>query len=153
MKVMTERFVFDNPFRALVDPKTVPESELVLDFVRSSGPGGQNVNKTSTKAQLRWDIQASRIFTEDEKRLLVNRLRHRINNRGEVWLASDEERSQLQNKQRVIRQLQDLIGQALTPEIPRVATRPTKGSRERRLADKSLQSRKKAARDKVRDHD
>lgn len=134
-----------NPFV----PETIvriPESEIKVEFVRSSGPGGQKVNKTSTKAQLRWNIDASTVFSSKEKALLKKRLAHKLTKEGEIVLSADTERSQLQNKMAVIARLQTLVRTALIPKRKRIATKPTRGSKERRLSDKKKQSRKKKMR-------
>src|SRR3989338_6623941 len=80
------------------DPPAVPAGELQIDFVRSSGPGGQNVNKTSTKAQLRWKVGASSAFSEEEKMKIREYAGKRLNNDDEIVVAADTERSQLQNR-------------------------------------------------------
>lgn len=124
----------------------VPLAEIHLDFVRSSGPGGQNVNKTSSKVQLRWHVGRSRAFTEEEKGLIHQYLRKRLNNAGEIVLASDRLRSQLQNRAFVVEQLQRLVSQALVRRAKRKATRPTRASKERRIEGKKIHSQKKRAR-------
>ena len=134
-----------NPFKALFTAR-IPESELEIDFVRSGGPGGQNVNKTSTKAQLRWNVAASTAFTEREKALIERRLSRRMTKEGTLILSSERERSQLQNKEAVIERLQSLVHEALKPQTKRVATKPTRGSKERRLKAKKERSQKKQAR-------
>jgi len=125
---------------------TIPESEIVLDFVRSSGPGGQKVNKTSSKAQLRWNVDRSVVFSDEEKSLIKTFLANRINNEGEVVLASDQERSQFQNKEFVVGLLHALVSHALTPKKKRRPTKPTRSSQRQRLESKARQSRKKEQR-------
>ncbi len=124
----------------------IPESELVIDFVRSSGKGGQNVNKTSTKAQLRWNVDASAVFTPEQKQIIKEALAGRLNLAGEIIVMSQEERSQLQNKEHVIERLRSLVAEALIPEKERIATRPSRGSKERRLSEKKQVSRTKESR-------
>ena len=116
--------------------QTIPDSELQFEFTRSSGPGGQNVNKTSTKAQLRWPVFASRVFTEAEKQLIAQKLAHRLTQDGLIAIDVSEERSQAQNKQRAIELLHGLVAEALTPVTPRVPTKPTKASKASRLNSK-----------------
>ncbi|MHB8830677.1 MAG: alternative ribosome rescue aminoacyl-tRNA hydrolase ArfB [Patescibacteria group bacterium] len=138
-----------NPFgkvEANDDPRSVPESELQLEFVRSSGKGGQNVNKVSTKAQLHWNLEQSAAFTPEEKDLIQAYLVNRINDEGEVFLTSQETRSQDQNRALVIESLNRLVTEALTPRTKRVATKPTFASRERRLETKKHQAEKKRLR-------
>jgi len=128
------------------DPKSVPESELQLEYVRSSGKGGQNVNKVSTKAQLHWNLEQSAAFTPQQKDLIRVYLANRINDEGEVFLTSQETRSQDQNRALVIASLNRLITEALTPRTKRIATKPTFSSRERRLETKKHQAEKKRLR-------
>lgn len=124
-------------------PRCVPDAEIRLEFVRSSGPGGQKVNKTSSKAVLRWNVDASTAFTPEEKEIIKTKLANRINKAGELYLDSDRLRSQFQNRDAVIGLLQDLITEVLTPQTERKATRPTRSSKERRLDDKKRQGQKK----------
>lgn len=142
-----------NPFEKIEDsaeagddPKSVPESELVLEFVRSSGKGGQNVNKVSTKAQLHWNLEQSATFTPQEKALIRAYLGKRVNEKGEVFLTSQETRSQDQNRTLVIALLNRLVTEALTLRAKRIATKPTASSRERRLETKKHQAEKKRQR-------
>ncbi|KKQ35812.1 MAG: Class I peptide chain release factor, partial [Candidatus Nomurabacteria bacterium GW2011_GWB1_37_5] len=116
------------------------ENELVIDFVRSGGAGGQNVNKVSTKAKLRWNVENSKIFNPEEKELIKIYLKNRLTNEGDIILEAQEERSQLQNKERAIERIKKLVGEALTPEKERKATKPTKSSKEKRLEGKKIQS-------------
>ena len=125
---------------------SVPMSEILITFARSSGPGGQNVNKVSSKAQLRWDIWGSRAFSSDEKARLVRELTSYLTWKNEVILQSDETRSQLQNKERVIRKLNALVEKALLPLKVRVPTKPTKSSKLRRVEHKIKHSQKKKRR-------
>jgi ribosome-associated protein len=116
--------------------RLIPEAEINLDFARSSGPGGQNVNKTSTKAQLRWHLDSSAAFSPEEKALIAERLAHRLTSEGYLAIDVSEERSQLQNKQRAIEILTELVNEALVPAIPRRATRPPRSSKLARLQSK-----------------
>ncbi len=131
----------------------IPEDELEINFVRSSGKGGQNVNKLSTKAQLRWNIDKSLAFSDEEKEKIKFSLANRINKEGELLLESQEERSQLQNKQRVVERLNNLIKTALAPQQERIATKPTYGSKERRLEEKKMQGKKKKERSWQSNHE
>ncbi len=124
-------------------PRRVPESEIHIEFARSSGPGGQKVNKTSSKAVLRWNVDASSAFTPEEKEIIKTRLANRINKAGELYLDSDTQRSQFQNRTNVEELLERLITEVLTPQAARIATRPTRGAKERRLEDKKRQGQKK----------
>jgi ribosome-associated protein len=125
------------------DPPAVPESEIRLDFVRSSGPGGQKVNKTSSKAQLRWSVCGSQAFTEAQKAAIRESAGHRLNNEDEIVLAAETERSQSQNRDEVIRRLQELVAGALAPRNERQPTKVSRSQKQRRLEDKSRTADKK----------
>ena len=134
---------------AHAEQRLIPESEYVITFVRSSGPGGQKVNKTSSKAELRWSLARSTFFDEEQEAVLRIKLKNRINKEDELVLASDQHRSQLQNRAAVVERLNELVAEALEPEIERKATKPTKGSQERRMAEKTKHGKKKEGRGKV----
>lgn len=127
----------------------IPHDEIHIDFVRASGPGGQNVNKTATKAQLRWRVGASRVISAQEKERIRARLRNRINNNDEIILSSSGERSQAQNKDAVLKRLQQLVRRALIVPKKRTATRPTRAAKTRRLETKKHISTLKKLRKKV----
>ena len=120
--------------------------EFVFTATRSSGPGGQNVNKVSTRVELRFDIGASSLLNDEEKTILFEKLANKINAEGELILVCQTERSQLQNKEKVIEKFNLLILRALTPRKKRKATRPTRSSVEERLEIKRQQSEKKGRR-------
>jgi ribosome-associated protein len=124
----------------------VPLSEIRITFVRSQGPGGQNVNKTSSKAQLRWHVWESKAFSTEEKNLIVKALAPYLTWRGEVIISSEQTRSQSQNKALAIRRLQTLVAKAVIPAKARVATKPTKASKLRRLESKIKHAKKKKGR-------
>lgn len=132
--------------------RVVPESELQIEFVRSSGPGGQNVNKTSTKVQLRWPVKTSAEFNDEEKKIIAFKLAHRLTLEGAIAIDVSETRSQTENKQRAIDMLNELVNEALTPEIPRVPTRPPRSSKLARLENKQKRGAIKQLRKPV-DHD
>jgi ribosome-associated protein len=123
----------------------IPEDQLRWSYVRSGGPGGQNVNKVNSKAVLRWqppgDFLPPAAWARFQK--LANRY---LTVEGEVVIASDEYRDQLRNTQRSADKLRVLLLTALVPPKRRVATRPTKSSRLRRLAEKRRSSEKKQSR-------
>lgn len=127
----------------------IPENEIQIDFVRSSGPGGQNVNKVSTKAQLHWKVGESQVFDEAEKHRIREVLANRLTKEDEIVLSCDEERSQTRNKEIVIERLNDLVASALVEEEERVPTRPTRASREKRLGEKKIQAEKKKGRKNI----
>jgi len=118
----------------------IPEGELQWRFSRSSGPGGQGVNTTDSRAQLRWDLTTSTALTDDQRSRLLHRLGPRLIN-GVLQISASEQRSQLQNRDAAERRLVEIVATALAPP-PRArrATRPTKGSQERRIAGKKRRS-------------
>lgn len=124
----------------------VPENEIALVFVRSSGPGGQNVNKTSTKAQLHWHVGSSKAFSDEQKAAIRKGAGVRLNAKDEIVLASDNERSQLQNRGEVVRRLQVLVAKALMPRRARRPTKVSKSQKRLRLSDKRRVGEKKSAR-------
>ena len=124
----------------------VPFGEISIDFVRSSGPGGQKVNKTSSKAQLRWNVGASEAYTDEQKVMIREVAGNRLNADDEVVLSEQNERSQFQNKDTVIKRLQKLVVEALTPKKKRKPTKPSKAQKQRRLDEKKKQGQKKKMR-------
>jgi ribosome-associated protein len=121
-------------------------SEFVFQASRSSGPGGQNVNKVSSKVELRFSVNDSQLLNEEEKLMLTEKLGNKINKLGEIVLVAQTDRSQLKNKEKVIRKFYLLIERALMPPKKRYKTRPTKASIERRLESKRVVSTIKAIR-------
>ncbi|HPF95153.1 MAG TPA: alternative ribosome rescue aminoacyl-tRNA hydrolase ArfB [bacterium] len=118
-------------------PPVIPRHEFRVEYVRSSGPGGQKVNKTSSAVFLRWPIKLSQALTEEQKDLLMENLKNRINDAGELVLKVQELRSQKQNLERAIEIVQELVEKSLKPQIERKATKPSRGAKERRLDEKS----------------
>ncbi len=112
------------------------DSEFVFLTSRSAGPGGQNVNKLNTKVELRFNLFFSKLFTETEKTLISEKLKNKINNKGELVIASQSERSQLLNKKRVVEKFYDLTAKALTIPKSRRSTNPTFASRVKRIEKK-----------------
>lgn len=124
----------------------VPEDEISIDFVRSSGPGGQKVNKTSSKAQLRWHVGGSAAFSDHQKELIRKAAGKRLNAEDEIVLSAEAERSQPQNREAVIARLQRLVRQALTPKKVRKPTKVSPAQKRKRLEDKRRQGEKKRQR-------
>lgn len=112
------------------------ESEFIYSTSRSSGPGGQNVNKVNTKVELRFSLISTSFFSETEKEIIFRKLKNKINNEGEMILTSQSERTQLLNKTVVTEKFFDLVSKALTVPIKRRATRPTLSSKFKRLDEK-----------------
>jgi len=124
------------------------EPEMQFQTSRSSGPGGQNVNKTESKVELRFDVQKSELLTNDEKELILIRLQNKISSEGILILSSQESRSQLDNKLTCIEKFYKLLSQALKPEIRRKPTRVPLSVKLKRLESKKYTSEKKQNRNK-----
>jgi len=129
------------------------EREFDFSTSRSSGPGGQNVNKVNTKVELRFNILASGVLTEQEKRMILNKLKKRINTNGELIVTSQSERTQLQNKHKVIQKCLIITSKALTVDPERKPTTQTKRSKEERLEVKRKRSYIKIIRKKFDESD
>ncbi len=112
------------------------ENEFVYSTSRSSGPGGQNVNKVSTKVELRINICFTTCFSETEKDIIFLKLKNKINNNGELVIVSQSERTQLLNKAAVKEKFYDLVSKALTLPKKRRTTKPTLTSKIKRLEGK-----------------
>ncbi len=123
--------------------------ELEFNFSKSSGPGGQHVNKVNTKVGLRFDVVNSRLLSGEQKIFLVEKLAHKLTKDGVLVLAAQVARSQLANKETVIEKLDQLLVEAFTPKIKRKPTKPTKASKEMRLKNKKQQAKKKEGRRKL----
>ncbi len=124
------------------------QQEIVFSASRSSGPGGQNVNKVSTKVELRFNIPNSNLLSDSEKEILSVKLKNKINKEGDLILVSQEERSQIKNKENVLQKFNELINEALTPPKKRKPTKPSKARKEKRLEEKKIISEKKSKRKK-----
>lgn len=124
----------------------IPEDELRLEFTTSGGPGGQHANKSSTRAVLIWNVEASRALGPRQRARVKGKLRHRIDSSGNLRLSSDAYRSQLRNREAVRERLRALVEDALRPEKKRIGTAPTRSSKENRLRSKRVRSEVKRAR-------
>ncbi|MFA6946693.1 MAG: aminoacyl-tRNA hydrolase [Pedobacter sp.] len=126
--------------------------EITFKTSRSGGKGRQNVNKVSSKVELNLNIRSSGLFTADQKAILLHKLANRINAEGVLQIITEEERSQLHNKQRSLEKLQQLLKTALYQPARRKATRPKRSAIESRLRAKQLNALKKInRRDFLRD--
>ena len=122
--------------------------ELKLKAVRSSGKGGQHVNKVSTRVELYFNVTSSSFLNEEQKTLILEKLKNRINSEGELILASQTERSQLANKKAVILRFDELIKKALEKKKKRIPTKISKAKQQQRLESKKLHAQKKIFRKK-----
>ena len=123
--------------------KQVLVKEVKFKTSRSGGKGGQNVNKVSSKVELNWDVHTSNLITDEQKELISLKLANRLNSEGLVQVITEEERSQLLNKERGLDKLILLIVKALHVPKLRKASKPKKSAIAKRLKSKQLQSLKK----------
>ncbi|MGK7390346.1 MAG: alternative ribosome rescue aminoacyl-tRNA hydrolase ArfB [Candidatus Cyclobacteriaceae bacterium M2_1C_046] len=125
------------------------EPELDFTASRSSGPGGQNVNKVNTKITLRFDIENSQLLSEKEKEHLKKKLSNKISNDNILIVAAESERSQLKNKEEAISKFYESLKEAFKQKKKRKKTKPTKASKEKRIKQKKMQAEKKKTRQKL----
>jgi ribosome-associated protein len=131
------------------DAPRVPLREVEIRFVRSSGPGGQNVNKLNTKAVLRWPVFTSQALPAAVRERFLSRYARRITKEGDLVMASDRFRDQARNAADCVTRLQDMIDAVALPPRVRKPTRATAGARERRLTEKRQRAHIKEARKRV----
>lgn len=124
------------------------EKEIRFITSRSSGPGGQHVNKTETRVSLYWNLWTSNVLNAQNKQLIAKSLSNRINNEGDLILHSEKTRSQAQNKEDALKLFFDLLDKALAPRKIRKATKPTRASVEKRIELKKMRSATKKDRRK-----
>jgi ribosome-associated protein len=122
------------------------ETELEEEFLAVGGPGGQNVNKTATGVRLRFCIPRSKCLTDAEKERALSALAPRLSADGSLIILAQEHRSQVRNREEARTRLYALLRRAVARQRPRIPTKPTKASRERRLEDKSRRSQVKRTR-------
>jgi ribosome-associated protein len=132
---------------------TVPLEELDVRATRARGPGGQHVNTTATRVEVRWSVAASPSLTEAQRERLLHKLARRIDRRGVLRVVAAERRSQWQNRRAAIARLRKLVKDALVLPKPRKKTKPPASARERRLADKQHRSKTKRQRGRVKPED
>jgi ribosome-associated protein len=124
----------------------IPGEEIHFRASRSSGPGGQHVNTSATRVELRWDIRRSKSLTADQRDLLEKTLAGRINRRGELVLSCETHRSQRQNRLAVQARLVELVRRVFQPRKRRLPTSPPPAAHERRLRQKRRRAERKRLR-------
>jgi ribosome-associated protein len=128
------------------DRISIPMDEFRFDYARSGGPGGQNVNKVATKATLRWSPAESPSLPDPVRRRLLRAISSRLTTEGELIISSQRTRDRLRNIDDCLDKLRDLVLEAATPPKPRIATRPTLGSKQRTTEAKKQRSQTKKLR-------
>jgi ribosome-associated protein len=131
----------------------IPDGDLEVAFIRSAGPGGQNVNKVASAVQLRFALDRNSTLPEDAKQRLRSLAGQRLTDAGEVLIVARAHRSQEQNRREAEERLADLVRRALVAPKKRFKTKPTRASKERRLDTKSRSQRTKRLRGRVRGDD
>jgi ribosome-associated protein len=131
----------------------IPTSEFYFTFVRSSGPGGQNVNKVNSKAVLRWSVTASRSLPDDVRRRFLAKYGNRLTGDGELIVTSQRFRDQGRNVADALEKLRAMLAAVATPPKIRKPTKPSRGSIARRIQAKQIGSKKKQMRRKVADEE
>ncbi len=125
---------------------TIPGRWLRWETSHASGPGGQNVNKVASRVTLRFPLFDCPDLTREQKRRIHRALRNRVTREGELLVSAEENRSQQRNRELALERFRSLLAGALAPRKKRTPTRPTRGSRERRLREKKKRSERKAGR-------
>lgn len=131
---------------AVTPSLSIPRDELRFRFTRSSGPGGQHVNRTSSQVELTFDVLHSPSLSSEQRTRLIKGLRRRIDSEGVLHLVSHATRSQLENRADVTARFAALLASNLKPVKPRKATRPTRAAREKRLESKKARGTTKLRR-------
>ena len=133
-----------------MDP-TLLHPDLSFQFARSGGAGGQNVNKVATKAELRFSVRDSTRLTDEQRTWLLEKLANKLTNEGELVLTHQTERTQLANREKVVKKFNRLIANAFVVPKPRKASRPSKAAVAKRLDAKKRRANIKSARQRIDD--
>jgi ribosome-associated protein len=126
----------------------IPENEITFTASRSGGPGGQNVNKVSSRVTLSFDVSASTALSEEQKQKVARKLATRMNKAGVLRIVSQRTRSQEMNRADALERFVDLLSRALTPQRRRVKTRMPAAAKERRMEEKKKRTHVKQTRSK-----
>ncbi|MCA8915103.1 MAG: aminoacyl-tRNA hydrolase [Planctomycetes bacterium] len=127
----------------------VADSELDFSFARSGGPGGQNVNKVSSKVVLHWDVTNAPGVPDAVKQRFLKTFRTRITDAGILVMDCDETRSQHTNRERVVERLKEMLQQVAKPPKRRIPTKPSKGAKKKRRQHREKHAQKKQLRKKI----
>lgn len=140
--IANEAATNDYPAYMITINKTIsiPDDEITITASRSSGPGGQHVNKVATKITLRFNIRKTTCFTDDQKARILKKLKNIINKEGSIVMHEETRRSQAANRTRIIEKFTAMISRSLTVPKKRVPTRVTRAQKNRRLEEKKYRS-------------
>lgn len=128
----------------------IPFGEMEFTYARSRGPGGQNVNRTNSAAILRWNLWSSQVFSQEIKERLAQKLQGKLTMDGDLIVRSEVHRDQDQNRSECIQKLHEIIRRALFVPKKRVATKPSRSAKRKRLEGKKKDAETKVLRQKVR---
>jgi ribosome-associated protein len=131
---------------SILPPAAAFLPEITFQTSRSSGPGGQNVNKVESRVELRWHLQNSQVLSEEQKQLILEKLAGQLTTEGYLLVTAQDDRSQLRNKEIALARFHQLLQKSLRRPKPRRATRPSAGAVRQRLEGKKRQGEKKANR-------
>jgi ribosome-associated protein len=141
------------PVIIINDRLAIPATELEFRFSRSSGPGGQHVQRSDTRVELLFDVAGSPSLTAEQRARILSRLGNQIDGEGVLRVVSSTTRSQLENREEAVKRFQALLASALRQHKRRIATKPSVAAREARLTEKKVRAQHKATRRKVRGSD
>jgi ribosome-associated protein len=136
---------------SLLPPAAAFLPEIAYQTSRSSGPGGQNVNKVESRVELRWNLAQSQVLTPIQKELILEKIAGQLTTEGYLLVVAQDDRSQLRNKEIALARFHELLQKSLRRPKPRRATRPSAGAVRQRLEGKKRQGEKKANRRKLND--